>query len=123
MHTVNIPYDARLAKMNEDEKNIYRFGFGLDINALKDTNATTNVAIKSAYAGLELKANNLIIRLKQFMRRLLKIVLKEINEKEDTGYTQKDVYFKFKPEVMTNAQENASIELIEAQKMQVELNT
>ena len=28
--TVNVPYEARVAKLELDEKNIYRFGMGLN---------------------------------------------------------------------------------------------
>jgi hypothetical protein len=63
------------------------------------------------------------IRLKQFMRKLLKVVLDEINEMEDTDYQQKDVYFKFEREIPTNALENAQIELTEAQRKQTEITT
>ena len=123
VHTVDIPYQARQAKLDLDEKNIYKFGFGLNTSGLKDTSATTNIAIKSAYSLLDMKTNKLEIRLKQFMRKLLKVVLDEINDEHGTDYQQKDVYFNFEREVPTNAQENAQIELTEAQRRQTEINT
>lgn len=121
--TVDIPYQARQAKLELDEKNIYRFGMGLNTAGLKDTSATTNVAIKSAYTLLDLRANKLEVRLKQFLRKLLKVVLKEINDEKGTDYQQKDVYFAFEHEVPTNAQENAQIELTNAQRKQAEITT
>ena len=121
--TVDIPYQARLTKLELDEKNIYRFGGGLNLSSLKDTSATTNIAIKSAYALLDMRCNKLEIRLKQLLRKLLKVVLKEINDVNGTDYQQKDVYFDFEREVMSNAQENAQIELTEAQRKQTEINT
>ena len=120
---VDIPVEARKTKLELDEKNIYRFGFGLNTAGLKDTSATTNIAIKSAYSLLDLKVNKLEIRLKQFLRKLLHVVLAEINERDDNDYQQKDVYFDFQREVMTNAQENAQIELTEAQRKQTEIGT
>lgn len=48
--TVDVPYQARQAKLELDEKNIYRFGMGLNTAGLKDTSATTNIAIKAAYS-------------------------------------------------------------------------
>ena len=120
---VDIPVEARKTKLELDEKNIYRFGFGLNTAGLKDTSATTNIAIKSAYSLLDLKANKLEIRLKQFMRRLLKVVLAEINEQTGKDFQQKDVYFDFQREVMTNAEENARIKLTEAQKQQTMITT
>lgn len=121
--TVDIPYQARQAKLDLDEKNIYRFGMGLNTSGLKDTNATTNIAIKAAYSLLDLKCSKLEIRLKQFLRKLLKPVLDEINERNKTDYQMKDIYFDFKREVMSNAQENAQIELTEAQEQSVRINT
>jgi len=121
--TIDIPYQARLTKLELDERNIYRFGMGLNTSGLKDTNATTNVAIKAMYSLLDLKCSKLIIRLKQFLRKLIKIVLDEVNKEEGTDFQMKDVYFNFKPEIMSNAQENAQIELTEAQRRQVEITT
>lgn len=121
--TIDIPVDARKTKLELDEKNIYRFGFGLNTSGLKDTSATTNIAIKSAYSLLDLKANKLQIRLQQFLRKLLKVVLEEINEQEGTDFSQSNVYFDFTREIITNAQENAQIELVEAQRKQTEITT
>ena len=123
VHTVQIPYEARVAKLELDEKNIYRFGMALNTNGLKDTNATTNIAIKMAYSLLDLKCYKLIIRLKQFLRKLIKVVLDEINAIHKTDYQQKDVYFCFEPEIMTNELENAQIKKYEADTRQVEINT
>ncbi len=119
--TIDIPYQARQTKLELDEKNIYRFGMGFNSAQLGDGNIT-NIVIKSRYSLLDLKCNKLEIRLKQFMRKLLKIVLAEINEEHETDYQQKDVYFNFEREVMTNAADNAQIELTDAQKRQIEVN-
>lgn len=121
--TVDIPYQARQAKLELDEKDIYRFGMGLNTYGLKDTNATTNISIKMLYSLLDLKCSKLEIRINQFLRKLVKPVLDEINECGGTGYQLKDVYFEFKHEVMSNAQENAQIELTKAQEQSVRINT
>lgn len=121
--TVDIPYQARKEKLELDEKSIYKFGMGLNVAGLKDTTATTNMAIKLAYALLDLKAVKFEIRLKQFFRKILKPVLAEINEQHGTDYQMSQVYFKFEHEIMSNAQENAQIDLTVAQKRQTEINT
>lgn len=123
IRTVDIPVEARKTKMEVDEKNIFRFGMGVNTEALKDTSATTSIAIKSAYANLDLKCNGLLPYLKQFMRRLLALVLKEINDTKATDYQQRDVYFTFDREIITNAQENAQIALVKAQEQQVRETT
>ena len=122
IRTIEIPVQARQTKLDLDEKNIYRFGMGFNSAQLGDGNIT-NIVIKSRYALLDLKCNKLEIRLKQFMRKLLKVVLKEVNDLNGTDYQMKDVYFDFEREVMTNAADNAQIELTDAQKKQVEITT
>ena len=121
--TVDVPYQAREAKLNLDEKNIYRFGMGLNTAGLKDTAATTNIVIKAAYSLLDLKCSKLEIRLKQFLRKIIKVVIAEINVQNGTDYQMKDVYIDFEHEIMSNAQENAQIKLTEAQAKQAEINT
>lgn len=120
--TVDIPYDARKTKLDLDEKNIYRFGMGFNSAQLGDGNIT-NIVIKSRYALLDLKCNKLEVRLKQFMRHILKVVLQEINQQEETDYQSKDVYFDFEREIMTNALDNAQIEQTDAQTEQTRINT
>lgn len=120
--TVDIPYQARVAKLELDEKNIYRFGMGFNSAQTGDGNIT-NVVIKSRYALLDLKCNKLEIRLKQLFRNILRVVLGEVNRMNGSDYQQKDVYFVFDREVMTNAQDNAQIELTDAQKQQIQINT
>ncbi len=120
--TVDIPYEARKVKLELDKENIYRFGMAFDSTQIGDGNIT-NVVIKSRYALLDLKYNKFIIRVKQFLRKLIKVVLAEINAEEGTDYQMKDVYFDFKPEVITNAQDNAQIEFTDAQRRQVTINT
>ena len=90
---------------------------------LKDTAATTNIAIKAAYSLLELRCGKIIDRLELFLMDLLEPVLTEINEQNNTGYDTTMVWFNFTPEVMSNALENAQIDLTIAQRKQVEINT
>ena len=123
IRTIDIPYEARKIKMEIDEKNIFRMGMAVNTEGLKDSSATVSVAIKSAYTLLEMKANKLETQIKLFVRKLLDVVLDEINQLNGTDFQQKDVYFKFDREIPTNMLENAQIELTEAQKRQTEINT
>lgn len=120
--TVDIPYDARKTKMELDEKNIYRFGFGFNSSQVGDGNIT-NIVIKSRYTLLDLKANKLEMRLRKFMRKLVKVFLDDINEEENTAYDISDVRFDFTRETITNELDNAQIELTEAQAEQTKVNT
>ena len=122
VQTIDVPYQARQTKLDLDEKNIYRFGMGFNSAQLGDGNVT-NVVIKSRYALLDLKCNKLEVRLKQFLKKILKVVLNEINAEYETDYQVNDVWFEFDREVMTNAQDNAQIDLIDAQTQQTKITT
>ena len=120
--TIDIPFQARQTKLALDETNIYRFGMGFNSAQLGDGNIT-NIVIKSRYALLDLKCNKLEKQLRIFLNKILKVVLDEINNKNGTDYQLKDVYYEFEREVMTNASDNAQIDLVKAQRKQIEINT
>lgn len=120
--TVTIPYEARQAQMEIDEKNIYRFGFAFNSNNVGDGNIT-NIVIKSRYTLLDLKCEALEKRARKLLRRILEPVLDEINAIYDTGYTLKNVYFKFEREMIVNELDNAQIELVKAQTKQTNIGT
>lgn len=121
--TIDVPYQARKEKLDIDEKNIYKFGMGLNTSGLKDTNATTNLAIQMAYTLLDLKADKLEKRLKKVLNKIIKVVLAEINKKNGTDYQMKDVEFKFTRNVMTNETENIQNAKTEAETKQIKVNT
>ena len=118
---MDIPYQARLTKLQLDETNIYRFGMGFNSAQIGDGNIT-NVVIKSRYALLDLKCDKLEKNLKKFLREMIQVVLDDVNKRNGTDYQQKDVYFDFEREIITNASDNASIEKTEADTRQVEIN-
>ena len=120
--TVDLPHQARIQKLEIDEKNIYRFGMGFNSAQLGDGNVT-NVVIKSRYALLDLKCNKLETKVKAFLKKLVKIALQEINDINNTNYKISDVYFKFDREVMTNAADNSLIKKTEAETQQIKLTT
>lgn len=120
--TVDIPYQARKIKADEDEKNIYRFGMGFNSSQVGDGNVT-NIVIRSRYALLDLKANKLERRLKKLLKELIKVVLDEINKENKTDYQMSDVYFDFVREIMTNETENYANEKTKADTQQVQVNT
>ena len=120
--TIQVPYQARVAKMEQDEKNIYRFGMGLNTSLIGEGNAT-NYILKSRYALLEMKCKKLESYLKKLMKKVIKIVLDEINKNNDKDYKYSDTWVEFKREVMTNALDNAQIEQVNAQTEQVRINT
>lgn len=120
--TIQVPYQARVAKMEEDEKNIYRFGMGLNTSLIGEGNAT-NYILKSRYALLEMKCKKIEANLKRLMKKVINIVLDEINKNNQTDYKYSDVWVEFKREVMTNALDNAQIEQVNAQTEQIRITT
>lgn len=123
VRTVDVPYQARKAKADEDEKNIYRFGMGLNMLGLKDTSATTNMAIRAAYTLLELKAKKMETRLKKLLKDIIKVVLAEINQEFGKDYQFSDIYFDFSRDIITNESENLANDKLKADTQQIQVNT
>lgn len=119
--TVDIPYQARQTKLALDEVNIYRFGMGFNSAQIGDGNIT-NVVIKSRYALLDLKCNKLEKNLKKFLREIIEVILNDLNKKDSTDYQQKDVYFDFEREIITNELDNANIKKTKADIRKVEID-
>lgn len=122
VQTIDIPHAARKVKSDEDEKNIYRFGFGFNSSQVGDGNVT-NVVIRSRYTLLDLKANKLEKRLKKLLKEIIKVVLDEINTENKTDYQMKDIKFAFTRDIMTNEAENIQNAKVEAETRQIEVNT
>jgi hypothetical protein len=96
---------------------------GLNTQGLKDTAATTNIAIKTAYAGLKMKADRLQPRLCGVLDDIVKVVLKEINEEHGKDYQITDIKYDFKRETMVNESENIQNEKVKAETEQLRINT
>ena len=120
--TISIPYEARKAKLELDEKNIYRFGMGFNSSQIGDGNIT-NIVIKSRYALLDLKCDKMERRLRSFLQPIIEIILNEINDKYKTNYMQRDIVLDFTRQIMTNSLDNAEVEKIEAETKQIQINT
>lgn len=123
VQTVDIPYEARKAKLEIDEKAIYKFGMGLNTQGLKDIAATTNIAIKTAYASLKMKADRMEKRLRKLLNDVIKVVLAEINDENGTDYQITDIEYDFQRETMVNETENIQNAKTEAETRQLEVNT
>lgn len=123
VRTVDIPYEARKAKLDIDEKNIYRFGMGFNSSQVGDGNVT-NVVIRSRYTLLELKAEKVERRLRKLLKEIIKIVLAEINQEHDKDFTLSDIKpIKFPHDIITNETENIANEKVKAETQQIRINT
>ena len=121
VHTVNIPYEARKTKAEIDKENAFLYGFGFNPTQGGDGNIT-NVVILSRYTMLDLKAQNFLKRCKRLLKKLLKVVLAEINEKNGTDYQLNQTYFDFKFKVPANETENINNAKAQAETESIKLN-
>lgn len=122
IRTINIPYEARKEKLEIDEKNIYRFSLSFNSSQTGDGNIT-NIILKSRYTLLDMKSKKLIIRIKEWLQKLLEIVIDEINEENGTGYQTKDVKIRIDPVVPTDEKEDAEIEQLQAETVRARIGT
>lgn len=121
--TVDVPYEARKVKLDLDKENIFIFGMGFDPTKVGDGNIT-NVVIQSRYTLLDLKAKALETRLKKFLKKIIKVVLDEINTVNGTDYQMKDLdKIKFEHSITTNESENIQNAKTEAETKQIAVNT
>jgi SPP1 family phage portal protein len=120
--TVDVPYQARKTKADEDEKNIYRFGMAFNSVQAGDGNIT-NVVIRSRYTLLELKADKLVKRINPFLKSIIRVVLDEVNQKNGTDYKPSDVTIHFEYILPTNEQETVQNAKTEAETEQIKLNS
>ncbi len=120
--TINIPYEARMAKMQEDEKNIYRTALAFNASQTGDGNIT-NIILKSRYTLLDMKSRKLIWNIKELLGVLLQIVIDEINGTYGTMYCVEDVTVKIDPVVPTDEKEDAEIRKLEAETLRERVGT
>ena len=75
----------RIAWMDMLRRDIYHIGRAFDESPERVGNATT-VALKMQYTGLDLKADQLILKLKLALKELFSFFVDEINRKKGTAY-------------------------------------
>ena len=122
VQTVEIPYEARKAKLEIDERNIYIFGMGFNPAQVGDGNIT-NIVILSRYTLLDLKKSKLDKRVKKLLKQIIKVELAEINEENGTDYQMSDITIDLTPEIPTNEAENIQNAKTEAETQQIRINT
>lgn len=119
--TVEIPYQARQAKLNIDREGIYKFGQGFDTSQSGDGNIT-NVVIKARFAALDEKCNDFEVQVRKFLKPIIKDVVEEINAELKMGYKYSDVYLKFERSTIVNEAEVVANDLTKAQTQQLKIN-
>lgn len=118
IHTVDIPVEARKAKLNVDREAIYKFGMGFDSSQVGDGNIT-NVVIQSRYSLLDLKCNKAEVRLRKLIKSMLKIIIDDINERNSKNYSVNDVEIVITRDTTVNEKELVEQEKLKADTQQV----
>lgn len=122
VHTVNIPVEARREKLKVDKEGIYKFGMGFDSSQVGDGNVT-NVVIQSRYTLLDLKCNKAEIRLRQLLKRMLKLIVADINRRFNKAYDADDLTITMTRDTMIDETEVTEREKVQADTKQVLLET
>ncbi len=120
--TIAIPVEARKEKLALDKEGIYKFGMGFDSSQTGDGNIT-NIVIKSRYSLLDLKCNKIETRLRRILRKMLRLIVDDINAKNNTAYDYRDIDISIIRETMVNDSDEALREKTKAETKAVIINT
>lgn len=121
VHTVNIPVEARKAKLTVDKEGIYKFGMGFDSSQVGDGNVT-NVVIQSRYTLLDLKCNKAEIRLRKIIKQMLELIVADINQRNNTAYDTSDLEIIITRDTMIDETEVEEREKTKAERKQIEID-
>ncbi|HGP9522898.1 TPA: phage portal protein [Streptococcus pneumoniae] len=113
-----MPVEARKTKLTIDKEAIYKFGMGFDSSQTGDGNIT-NVVIKSRYSLLDLKCNKTEVRLRKVIKRMLKLIVENINELHKKAFDASTITIKITRDVMVNKTDNATTQKIEAETKKI----
>ena len=116
--TINIPVEARKAKLDIDKEAIYKFGMAFDSTQLGDGNIT-NVVIKSRYALLDMKANKAEVRLRAMLKWINEMVVQDINRRYKTAFKSSDIEITITRETMVNENDIYLNEKVQAETREV----
>ena len=107
--TVDIPVEARKAKLAIDKENIYKFGMAFDSSQSGDGNIT-NIVIESRYSLLNIKCNKAETRLRQLIDEMLELILQNIKELTGESFDSADVEVVIRRKAVMNDKELAEQE-------------
>ena len=120
--TVNIPVEARKAKLDIDKEAIYKFGMAFDSTQLGDGNIT-NVVIKSRYALLDMKVNKAEVRLRAMLKWINEMIVQDINRRYSTAFKASDIEITITRETMVNENDIYTNEKRQAETKQIIIQT
>lgn len=120
--TFDIPHEARKAKLDIDEANIYRFGMGFNVQDI-GTGNMTNVNIMSHYTRLSMKANKLLVRLEAMLQWQAEMVCEDMARRGLGTWTPNDFEFKIEPTVIANESDKITDAKTKEETKQLALQT
>lgn len=103
--TIQIPIDARTKLYELCEKNIYKFGFGINFSDRDSLGNVTGVALKWSYAPLEQKANAIENNGQNALNQLFNILFRLLGLEYDSN----DLEFKFDRTMIANDKEQTEM--------------
>ena len=121
VRTISVPFEARQAKLDLDQMNIYRFGMAFNSAQVGDGNVT-NVVIKSRYALLDLKCNKAEMRLRALLWQLVDCALEEINRTNGTAHERSNVWLDLSRTIISSELDDENIKRARAERQLTELN-
>ena len=120
--TIDIPFEARKAKLEIDKDAIYKFGMAFDSTQIGDGNIT-NIVIKSRYALLDMKCNKAEVRLRAMLKWINEMIVADINRRYGTSFNAQDIEITITRETMVNENDLVANEKIEAETREVIIQT
>ena len=102
--TVQIPIEARTKLYELCDKNIYKFGFGINFSERDSLGNATGVALKWSYAPLEQKANSIENNGQEPLNNFFNILFRLLG----IDYDSNDLEFVFDRTMIANEQEQTS---------------
>lgn len=99
---VDLPIDGRISFLNMLRRDIYHFGRGVDTDQDKFGNTPSGVALKFAYAQLDLKCNRVAAKLKKAIREYFWFITDDYNRQNGTEYNSDDIKIVLNKTMITN---------------------
>jgi len=99
--TMDIPKEARVALMEWLEQKIYEVGQGVNLSKISG-GSLTNVFIEAMFSDLNIKSEQLIIKMKKALSEFMYFVVEFINDRDGTNYNYKDITFTFNTSTIFN---------------------
>ncbi len=106
---VELDMESRIAWLNMLRRDIFHFGQGVDVDVERFGTAPSGVSLKFQYTLLDLKANNLIAKLKRAIRELFFFVTADYNRKHGTDFDSRLIEITINKSMIANDKETVEM--------------